>query len=82
MKLTGKLKEKVEHATIIPYDYKETLLSLIERIDSIKKAFADEDYNQCQNLIDAGYVILDDLEIEDDSTKLIREQLDLLAKQL
>lgn len=78
----SKLKEKVEHATIIPYDYKETLLSLIERIDSIKKAFAAEDYNQCQNLIDAGYVILDDLEIEDDSTKLIREQLDLLAKQL
>lgn len=41
-----------------------------------------EDYHKCQNLIDAGYAILDDLGIEDDNTKLIRSQLDLLAQQL
>ena len=63
-----------------PLEYKQTLLTLIERIESIKDAIKNEDYNYCMNMIDVSYSILEELRYEDENTRLIRSELDKLSK--
>lgn len=65
-----------------PLEYKQTLLTLIQRIDSIKIAFKNEEYDQCLNMIDVSYSILDELRYEDENTRLIRSELDKLSDMI
>ncbi len=59
--------------------YKRTILSLIERIEGIRKSIVDEDYDTGETLLEIGYYMLDDLQVTDANTKLIKRQLDQLA---
>ena len=63
-------------------EYKRTILSLIERIESIRKALEDEDYDTCETLLEIGYYMLDELNVEDDNTELVKQQLDKLTVSL
>lgn len=57
-------------------EYRTTLLSLIERLEKIKEAYEAEDYDFCETSIGIGYFLLDDLQVEDDNTDLIKRQFD------
>jgi hypothetical protein len=57
-------------------EYRKTLLSLIERLEKIKEAYEAEDYDFCDTSIGIGYFLLDDLQVEDDNTDLIKRQFD------
>lgn len=57
-------------------EYNATLISLIEKIESIVRAYEQKDYDECRGLLEIGYAILDDLQIEDKNTTLIRTHLD------
>ena len=63
-------------------EYKRTILSLIERIESIRKALEDEDYDTCETLLEIGYYMLEELNVEDDNTELVKQQLDKLTISL
>lgn len=60
-------------------EYKTTILSLIERIENIRKALENEDYDTCETLLEISYYMLDELNIEDDNTELIKQHLDKLT---
>lgn len=57
-------------------EYNATLVSLIEKIESIVRAYEQKDYNECRGLLEISYAILDNLQIEDKNTALIRTHLD------
>ena len=53
------------------HEYKETILLLINKLEAIKKAFDEGDYDLCENLIDIGQSILASLNIDNNDTQLI-----------
>ena len=57
-------------------EYRATILSLINKLEAIKKAYEDGDYDTCENYIDVGMSILASLNIDDKNTRLIKSQFD------
>ena len=57
-------------------EYKVTILSLINKLEDIKKAYEEGDYETCENHIDIGLSILASLNIDDKNTRLIKSQFD------
>jgi hypothetical protein len=57
-------------------EYKVTILSLINKLEDIKKAYEEGDYETCENHIDIGLSILASLNIDDENTRLIKSQFD------
>ena len=56
-------------------EYKATILQLINKLEAIKKAYDEGDYDSCENLIDVGQSILASLNVDDKNTRLIQSQL-------
>lgn len=63
-------------------DYKKNILSLICRIEAIQKAYNEEDYDICETLVEVGYMILEDLGIDDENIAIIKSQLDKWSDKL
>ena len=63
-------------------EYKAALLSLIERLELIQEAFNKDDYDSCETSIEIAYYMLDEIEVNDNNTSLIKQQLDLWAERL
>jgi len=57
-------------------EYKATILSLINKLEAIKKAYDEGDYETCENHIDIGLSILASLNIDDKNTQFIKSQFD------
>lgn len=57
-------------------EYKATILSLINKLEAIKKAYDEGDYETCENHIDIGLSILASLNIDDKNTLFIKSQFD------
>jgi hypothetical protein len=57
-------------------EYKATILSLINKLEAIKKAYDEGDYETCENHIDIGLSILASLNIDDKNTQFIKTQFD------
>lgn len=57
-------------------EYKSTILSLISRIEDIKKAYDDGEIDKCKNLIDVGESIIASLNVDDENAQLIQSQLE------
>lgn len=72
--------------TIIPFynkkEYKNTILSLIERIESIKSSFEAGNYDDCETSLEICYYMLEELHVEDENTDLIKGQINKWAKKL
>lgn len=85
--VTSKKKDKKVREEVAPDKsykaskfYKKGILELIERIVKAKSAYESGDIDECEDLIDISYVILDDLGVEDDNTKMIKQNLDQLKE--
>lgn len=63
-------------------EYKATILSLINKLEAIKKAYDEGDYETCENHIDIGLSILASLNIDDKNTRLIKSQFDKWSDSL
>ena len=63
-------------------EYKVTILSLINKLEDIKKAYEEGDYETCENHIDIGLSILASLNIDDKNTRLIKSQFDKWSDSL
>lgn len=63
-------------------EYKAAILSLIERLEIIRKAFLNQDYDKCETEIEIAYYLLDELNVNDDNTLLIKQQLDQWNERL
>lgn len=61
-------------------EYKATVLQLINKLEAIKKAYDEGDYDSCENLIDVGQSILASLNVDDKNTRLIQSQLNKWAE--
>ena len=61
-------------------EYKATILQLINKLEAIKKAYDEGDYDSCENLIDVGQSILASLNVDDKNTRLIQSQLNKWAE--
>lgn len=80
-----KAKHDKTHAASHLYgslEYKSTILSLIERLESIQKSFNDGDYDACETAVEIGYFMLDELVVEDKNTNIIKQQLDQWDERL
>ncbi len=73
--------DTVEENTGYPLTYKEQILSVIDRIEQINKAFNENDIDKCENHLEIAYFMLDELE-DDDNKKLLQAQLDILSSKL
>ena len=63
-------------------EYKTAILSIIERIEMIQKSYNDGDYDNCETALEVAYYMLDDLLVNDENTKLLKQQLDHWADKL
>lgn len=62
-------------------EYKEKILSLIERLEMIKESFDKGDFDSCETSIEIAYYMFDELDISDNNTSLIKQHLDLWAER-
>ena len=58
-------------------NYKKTLLDLIEQLKKIEDLYNNGNYIECRNLIDLCVITLDNLDVSDDNTKLLRKHFDM-----
>ena len=70
------LKESDKETSKKEQDYKNTLLDLIEQLKKIEDLYNNGNYLECRNLIDLSIMTLDDLDVVDDNTKLLRIHFD------
>ena len=56
--------------------YNETLIELIEQLKKIEELFNKGHYIECRNLIDLCIITLDNLDVVDDNTQLLRRHFD------
>ena len=68
--------EKKNYRYVNKSEYKATLFSLIENLESIKQSYESNDFDRCAELIEIGDAILADFQVEDDNTRLIRAHFD------
>ena len=75
-------KEKKNNQYINKNEYNATLISLIEKLESIKSAFDEEDYDKCDDLLEIIEAILEDFPVNDENTNLIRSNYDYWRTRL
>ena len=63
-------------------EYVSTILQLIKKLEEIQKAYEEEDYDNCESLVEIASFILDDLDVRDDNVKTIANQLDKWKQRL
>ena len=56
--------------------YNKTLIELIEQLKKIEELFNKGHYIECRNLIDLCVITLDNLDVVDDNTQLLRRHFD------
>lgn len=77
-KLEQQEKERQEQKQqeSLPYidkeEYRQTIICLIERLEKIQIKYESGDFEECDRLIDIGLIILDELNISDENTELLR----------
>jgi hypothetical protein len=63
-------------------EYVSTILQLIKKLEQIQKAYEEEDYDNCESLVEIVSFILDDLDARDENVKTIADQLDNWKQRL
>ena len=63
-------------------EYKAAILSMIERLETIQESFNVGDYDTCETEIEIVYYMLDELQVEDNNTTIIEQQLAQWAERL
>ena len=63
-------------------EYVSTILQLIKKLEQIQKAYEEEDYDNCESLVEIASFILDDLDPRDENVKTITDQLDNWKQRL
>ncbi|MDH6344223.1 hypothetical protein M2480_003169 [Parabacteroides sp. PFB2-12] len=63
-------------------EYKSTILSLIERLENMQKSFDEGDYDACETMLEISYFMLDELQVNDSNTAIIKNQLDRWAERI
>lgn len=56
--------------------YRKTILELLERLDGIKNSYEAGDYENCLTMIDVGFMIIEELGVDDKNVKLIKRQFE------
>jgi len=77
---TDEIATKPTDTIVQDVDYKSNVLYVIDKIEAIQKAFDDKDYDECENLLEAAYFVLEENMVRDDNTQLLRSQLDVWGK--
>ena len=62
--------------------YKSSILSVIKKIESVADAYQVHDIETGKDIINLCYIILDDLDVNDDNTALLRRQLESWSEKL
>ncbi len=63
-------------------DYNANIMSVIERIEKVRHAFEQDDYDTFENELEIAEFLMDDFSFEDDNTKLLRCQIEMWKKKL
>lgn len=63
-------------------EYKATILTLIERLETIQQSYNDGDYDSCETNLEIAYYMLDELHVDDSNTALIKQQLDQWTERI
>lgn len=80
--ISNVIKEQHDEGYFDDTTYKNTILELINRLEKIKLCFEKKQYDDCDTLVDVGYIILDDLGTYDKNTELLKGQLDMWKDKL
>lgn len=72
--------EKYSH--ISEKKYRQNLLAFIDRIETLTEAYEEGKYMWCRNYINSSLVMLDEFEVKDENTELIRKQLELWEERV
>jgi len=75
-------KAKSENKPQRDEEYKSVILSVIERIEKVKKAFEQNDLDTCENELEIAEFLMDGFTIEDDNTKLLRSQIEMWKRKI
>lgn len=65
---------KGENAVISSF-YKSTMLSIIEKIEKIEKAYNEGDFDSCESYLEIADYLFNELNTDDDNTRLLSKQL-------
>jgi hypothetical protein len=63
-------------------EYKTAILSVIERIEKVRQAFGQNDFDTCENELEIAEFLMDDLPFDDDNTKLLRSQIEMWKRNI
>ena len=63
-------------------EYKTAILSVIERIEKVKRAFEQNDLDTCENELEIAEFLMDDFTFEDDNIKLLRGQIEMWERKI
>ncbi len=63
-------------------EYNSDILSVIDRIEKVNKAFEQNDLDTCENELEIAEFLMDGFAIEDDNTKLLRRQIEMWKKKI
>ena len=63
-------------------EYKTTILSLIDKIEMIQKSYNEGDYDTCETALEIAYYMLDELQVSDENTQLIKQQLEKWTERI
>ena len=63
-------------------EYREIMLLLINNLEEIKAAYEKDDLIRCQDFIDAGYVHLEELPMDDADVRLVKTFYDKWQKRI
>ncbi len=76
-KLNEELKSEKDIAA-----YKFAILTVIERIEKVKRTFEQNDLDACENELEIAEFLLDDFSFEDNNTKMLRNQIEMWKKKI
>ena len=74
-KQTSKTKA-TKHKYINKEMYRKTILELLERLDRIKSSYETGNYEDCGTMVDVGFIIIEELDVDDKNVQLIKRQLE------
>ena len=63
-------------------EYVSTILELIKKLEEIQEEYEEENYDNCESLVEIACFILDDLNARDENVKTITDQLDKWKQRL
>ena len=66
----------VKHKYIDKDSYRKNILELLGRLDRIKSSYDNGDYEDCITMVDVGFMIIEELDVDDKNVQLIKRQFE------